>query len=114
MKRELQKRRLTPAVLLLLLPCTSLATEVNDSVVTYQNQTVSTKVKVHSQGILNVQNDSVTSSGILKLSAESLINITGPFVVQLGGILELNGGREHFIRFTYDAAGNRISRIKDY
>lgn len=114
MKRELQKRRLTPAVLLLLLPCTSLATEVNDSVVTYHNQTISTKVTVHSQGLLNVENVTVTPAGNLKLSADSLININSPFVVQLGGILELNGGREHFIRFTYDAAGNRISRIKDY
>ena len=113
MKREL-KTRLLPATLLFLCPCKMAATEVGDSVDTYQNQTVSANVRIHSQNILSVQNVTVTSSGNLKLSADNRIDIAAPFTVQLGGSLELDGGRQHFIRYTYDASGNRIGRTKEY
>lgn len=113
MKRG-RKTKMLSAILLLLCPCKMAATEVGDSIDTYQNQTVSTSVTVHSQGILSVQSVTVTSSGNLKLSADSLIHVTGPFTVNVGGTLELHGGREHFVRYTYDAAGNRTGRNREY
>ncbi len=80
----------------------------------YTNQTVSSYVSIAGCNTLAVQSVTVTSTGILSLSAPSEVNINGPFDVLLGGELTvgietappLNPGLNYF----YDEAGNRILR----
>lgn len=86
------------------------ATESGDSIDTYQNQTVSTEVFVQGRDVLTSNNVTVTPTGHLTMTAPNGISINGTFEVQLGGLLELNGGRQHHIRYTYDASGNRVLR----
>lgn len=88
------------------------AQETGDSIDTYQNQTVTTEVFVQGRDVLTSNNVTVNSTGHLIMTAPNGVKITGNFVVQLGGRLELNGGRQHHIRYTYDASGNRIARIR--
>ena len=111
MKREL-KTRLLPATLLFLCPCKMAATEVGDSVDTYQNQTVSTYVKVQGRTVLSSSNVTVTPTGKLKMSAPQRIDISGPFTVELGGTLELNGGNQWPVRYIYDSSVNILKREK--
>lgn len=96
-----------------LLPQTSQAAEVNDSVDTYNNHTVSTTVSVQGRTQLSSTEVTVTPTGYLKLSAPQGIRVNGPFEVQIGGKLELNGGRQWRIRYMYDAAGNRTKRKRN-
>ena len=86
------------------------ATECNDSVDTYQNQTVSSNVVLQGRTTLTMSNVTVTPTGYLKATAPDGITVNGPFEVQLGGRLELNGGRQWPIRQIYDASGNVIKR----
>lgn len=83
-----------------------------DSVDVYQNHTVTGFVCVQGRNEITVQNVTVTNTGHLKISAPAGIVVTAPFTVNLGGILELNGGMQNAIRYTYDASGNRIKREK--
>lgn len=93
------------------LPCvTASATELGDSTDTYQSHTVSTEVFVQGRDTLTSSDVTVTPGGRLTMTAPNRIVITGSFDVQLGGMLELNGGRQYLIRYTYDAAGNRVNR----
>lgn len=96
-----------------LLPQTSQAAEVNDSVDTYNNHTVSTTVSVQGRTVLNTTNVAVTPQGKLTMSAPQGVSVTGPFSVQLGGTLQLNGGRQYIIKFYYDNSGNQVRRNND-
>lgn len=95
----------------LALPCMmASAAEQGDSIDTYQNQTVTTDVFVQGRTILTSSDATVISTGHLTMTSPDGIIITGNFEVQLGGQLNLNGGRQYLIRYTYDEAGNRINR----
>lgn len=95
----------------LALPCMmASAAEQGDSIDTYQNQTVSTEVFVQGRDTLTSNNVTVTPTGHLTMTSPDGISITGDFEVKLGGQLNLNGGRQYLIRYTYDDAGNRINR----
>ena len=100
----------------LLLICTNpmTATELGDSIDTYQNQTVSSEVFVQGRDILISDNVTVTSNGHLTMFAPNGIVITSDLNVQLGGQLELNGGHQWPIVYNYDSSGNIISRQKNY
>ena len=100
-----------PGIFLLSAPV--MAQQANDSVDTYQNHTVSTTVSVQGRNTLTVSDVTVTSTGHLKITAPAAPIVTGNLTVQLGGTLEINGSRQYFIKFTYDAAGNRLRREKE-
>lgn len=108
--RKPNKRWRTLSALLLLSSIPTLAQQANDSVDTYQNHTVSTTVSVQGRDTLIVSDVTVNSTGYLKLTAPAVTVVTGNLNVKLGGRLEINGSRQYFVRFTYDAAGNRIKR----
>ena len=91
------------------------AEEVPDSVDTFDNQTITTdSVVVHGRTLLTSQDVVVTNTGHLTLNGPQGVLITSDFEVQLGGTLELNGGLQYVIAFSYDASGNRIRREKMY
>lgn len=104
--------RLALPALLLLCPCAAGATEANDSVDSYSTQTVSQTVSVQGRTRLSSENVTVTPTGDLTLSAPQGVRITGPYKVQQGGRLRLNGGRQWQVRLTYDAAGNLTKKEK--
>lgn len=106
--------RLLPVSMLLAFPSIVNAEEAGDSIDTYQNQTVSTKVRVHGDSILRVQDITVAPSGTLLLSAGHSVEINGAFTVETGGVLEIHGGRQNYIRYAYDSSGNRIARTKEH
>lgn len=110
--RKLKRRWLVLSVIFLL-SAPAMAQQSNDSVDTYQNHTVSTTVSVQGRDTLIVSDVTVTSTGHLKLTAPAATVVTNNLNVQLGGTLEINGGRQYLIKFTYDAAGNRIRREKE-
>ena len=89
------------------------AQEINDSVDIYANHVVSNQVIVQGRNILTSHDVTVTNTGDLKLSSPNGINITNNFTVNLGGVLELNGGMQYAIRYTYDATGNRTRRQRN-
>ena len=90
------------------------ATELGDSIDSYQNHVVNDTVSLQGRTTLNMQNVTVSQTGFLKATAPEGIVITSPFEVQLGGELELNGGRQWMIRYSYDNSGNRIIRKREY
>ncbi len=90
------------------------AEEFPDSVDTFSNQTVTTDTIVQGRTLLTSQNVTVTSTGHLTLNGPQGVLIPSSFEVQLGGTLELNGGLQYAIIFTYDASGNRIRREKKF
>ena len=106
-------KRLTLTSFALLLALNTIASEVNDSIDTYQNQTVNNQVEVQGRDVLTGKNITVNPTGSLKLSAPNGIVISESLNVELGGMLELNGGRQWLVRYTYDAAGNRIRRQRN-
>ena len=90
------------------------AAQVNSCVNSFTDQTVSTTVSVSGCNILTVQNVTVTGSGNLSLSAPSEVVISGPFDVLSGGTLDVTGGggpQTSDFTFSYDASGNRTSRL---
>lgn len=89
------------------------AIETNDSVDAYQNQTVTNQVVVQGRTVLSTNNVTVTSTGDLKMYSPGGIIVTGPFIVELGGALELNGGMQYAIRYSYDTTGNRTKRQRN-
>lgn len=89
------------------------ATELSDSIDTYQNQIVSMNAFVQGRGVLTSNNVTVTPTGNLVMTAPERIDITGPFEVLLGGQLTLNGGHQWPIVYDYDSSGNTIARQKD-
>ena len=86
------------------------ATELGDSIDTYQNQTVSAEVYVQGRTTLTMNSVTVTPAGKLTANAPASIVINCPFEVQAGGMLDLSVGHPYRIRYTYDAAGNRTRR----
>lgn len=91
----------------------SSSAEMNDSIDVFQNQTVTNHVGVQGRTVLFSTNVTVTSTGDLKMSSPDGIDITGPFTVDLGGVLELNGGLQYGIRYTYNTTGNRTRRQRN-
>lgn len=102
--------RLSLSLLLFLCVTPMGATELGDSVDTYQNQIVSTEVFVQGRNVLTSNNVTVTSTGDLTMSAPEQIVITSNFEVQLGGQLYLYCEQPRPIVYNYDSSGNRISR----
>lgn len=86
------------------------ATELGDSIDTFQNQTVSTTLTLQGRNTVTMNNVTVTPTGHLTVSAPRGVIIPANFEVQLGGTLYLDGQLKNFIRFYYDASGNRIRR----
>lgn len=112
MRVETKKRLILSALVCLYISPITAQTPI-DSVDTYQHQTVSSTVSVQGRHVLTSSDVTVTSTGDLKLTAPDGVEINGPFTVQLGGILQVNGGRQWLIRYTYDNSGNRIRREKN-
>lgn len=106
-------RRLSCVTLLLLGVFHAQANEVGDSIDSYQNHVVSDTVSLQGRTILNIQNVTVTQTGFLKATAPENIVISGPFEVQLGGELELNGGQQWLVKYYYDGIGNIRRRQRD-
>lgn len=88
------------------------AEEIPDSVDTFNNQTVTTETVVQGRTLLSSQNVTVTNTGHLTLNGPQGVVIPQGFEVQLGGMLEINGGLQYALKFIYDASGNRIRREK--
>ena len=86
------------------------AQEVNDSIDTYSNQTVSTTASIQGRTTLSISNVNITSTGHLIVSSPDGIEISGPFEVSLGGQLDLYQYLTRFIDIDYDASGNIIRR----
>lgn len=76
----------------------------------FKDQTVSYSLSVEGCDSLIVQNVTVSSTGDLRLSAPEGVTVYGLFEVAQGGVLNINKFGSVLIEFTYDAAGNRISR----
>lgn len=89
------------------------ALEHNDSIDMYMNQTVDSEVDIQGRGLLTTANVHVTSTGSLKLSAPQGVTVTGPYTVDLGGKLEINGGRQYYVKFLYNTVGHRVRREKE-
>ena len=102
--------RLVLSAVFLFSPVILQADEPGDSIDIYQNQTVSNTVVLQGRTILTLANITVSSTGSLTASSPDGIVISGTLNVQLGGELELNGGQQFRIRYTYDASGNRTRR----
>lgn len=111
--KRIQYIRLSLSALLFLYANPMAATELSDSVDTYQNQIVSTEVFVQGRNVLTSNNVTVTPTGDLIITAPGRIEITGPFEVQLGGQLRLDGGQQCPLVYDYDSSGNIIARHKD-
>ncbi|MBP5714933.1 MAG: hypothetical protein J6X07_09580 [Prevotella sp.] len=111
--KRMQYIRLSFSILLFHYANSMVATELNDSVDTYQNQTVSTEVFVQGRDVLTSNNVTVTPTGDLILTAPERIVITGPFEVQLGGQLKLDSGHQCPVVYDYDSSGNTIFRQKN-
>lgn len=109
MEKRLSLRQSLTALLPLCV-LTAGATELGDSIDTYQNQTVSTEVFVQGRDTLTISNVTVTPTGELTANAPDGIVVNSPFQVQLGGTLVLTVGHPYRISYTYDAAGNRTKR----
>lgn len=86
------------------------ASELGDSIDTYQNQTVSTEVFVQGRNTLIMSGVTVAPTGDLTANAPDGIVINCPFEVQLGGMLLLTVGHPYRISYTYDAVGNRTRK----
>lgn len=84
---------------------------VGSCVNTFENQTVSSKVSVQGCNTLVVQNVTISNTGNLMLSAPESITLSGPFVGELGSVLNMRLGQSQLMfEFIYDASGNRIMR----
>lgn len=78
---------------------------------TFENRTVSSTISVQGCNTLTVQNVTITNNGDLSLSAPENIILNGPFVGELGSILNMRIGQSQLMfEFIYDASGNRIMR----
>lgn len=78
---------------------------------TFENRTVSSTVSVQGCNTLVVQNVTITNNGNLTLVAPENITLNGPFVGELGSILNIKIGQSQLMfEFIYDASGNRIMR----
>ena len=86
------------------------ADETPDSVDTFNNKLVTTEVTVQGRTVLTSQNVVVGDTGNLTMNGPQGIYISQNFNVSLGGTLQLNGGLQYGLSFTYDASGNRIRR----
>lgn len=106
--------RLFATLLPLLSSSLAEASENRDSIDLYQNHIVNEEVEIQGRNQLTIQNVTVTNTGYLKAHTPSSITITGTCIVELGGILELNGSQQYAIKYTYDSTGNRIRREKKY
>ena len=88
--------------------------QTKSCVSTFTNQTISSLISVIGCSTLTVQNITVTNTGALFLIAPSDVTINGAFDVLLGGALNVQCEaapiQSGSYTYTYDAAGNRISR----
>ena len=107
-------QRMTLSVAGLIIALCSQAEEINDSVDTFNNQTVTTEITVQGRTVLTSQGVTVTSTGQLTLNGPQGVLIPQDFEVKTGGSLLLNGGLQYAVTFTYDASGNRIRREKKH
>lgn len=77
----------------------------------FENQTISSSRSITGCDSLIVRDVTVTDAGNLTLTAPDYVVLYGEFEVVQGGILSINEKEEPLIfEFSYDAAGNRISR----
>lgn len=109
----MRNRMITQVLMLALLILCSVkvnATEVGDSIDTFQNQTVTTTLNLQGRNTVTMNNVTVTPTGHLTVTAPRGVVIPANFEVQLGGTLYLDGQLRNFIRFYYDASGNRTLR----
>ena len=102
--------RLILSVLVFIYSASSRATELGDSIDTYQNQTVSTEVFVQGRDTLTMSNVTVTPTGRLTANSPGRILVNSPFKVQLGGTLKLNVNNQWRVIYDYDNSGNIIAR----
>lgn len=78
---------------------------------TFENRTVSSMVSVQGCNTLVVQNVTITNNGNLTLVAPENITLNGPFVGELGSILNIKIGQSQLMfEFIYDDSGDRIMR----
>lgn len=78
---------------------------------TFENRTVSSTISVQGCNTLTVRNVTVTNNGDLTLSAPENITLNGPFVGELGSVLNIKIGQSQLMyEFFYDDSGNRIMR----
>lgn len=110
MKQSYKKGLMLSALLLL---CSITMNAEQMDTVYYQNKTVSGVVYVKSNDAIISNNVTVSNTGQLNLTANTTVNITPSFVVNLGGVLNINTGVPPRIRYTYDASGNRTRRETD-
>lgn len=89
------------------------AQNVNDSIDVYANYTVGEKVIIQGRDTLRSHDITVNPTGNLRMSAPNGIIITAPFTVEFGGMLELNGGRQYHVLYSYDLSGNIVRRKKN-
>ena len=105
------KLALTVLFLFCIMPVT--ASEVGDSIDTFDNQTVTNTVQLQGRDIITVSNVTITPTGCLLITAPNEIVITSDLNVQLGGMMELNCGRQWPVRYYYDTNGNTVARKKE-
>ena len=113
MMKQSIKKRLTISALLALCAYTMQASESSDSIDVYENHVVNDLTVIQGHTLLTIRNVTVSGTGYLKASSPEGISVTAPVIVEQGGVLELNGGMQYGIRYTYDSTGNRIRREKN-
>ena len=86
------------------------AVEPIDSVDVYQQHVVTSKETIQGRTVLTSNHVDVRAHGDLTLSAPGGILITNNFEVREGGMLQLNGGYQYYMVFTYDQRGNQTQR----
>ena len=108
---EKKHKIIIAALVTIVTPCaTASATELGDSIDTYQNQTVTNEIHVQGRSVLATGNVTVTSSGSLTMSSPMGIDIVGYIHVQPGGWLQMNGGRQWPVVYVHDSSGNVTAR----
>lgn len=77
----------------------------------FKDQIVTSAISVLGCDTLAVQNVTITNNGDLTLSAPGNITLNGPFMGELGSILNVKAGELQLVfEFFYDASGNRTRR----
>ena len=87
-------------------------TEANDSLI-YQNQDINGTVAIQNPSIIKVNNSTVNDKGHLHITSTKGVVLDKQFVVQKGGILEINIGPMRVYRYSYDSVGNIKSRKRE-
>lgn len=106
-----QRKTMLTALLLAIPIVATYATTPTDTL--YNNHSVSNRVRLITDGCINAQSDTVTSTGHLTLIAQQGVSLLNNIDVQLGGTLVIMTGTIPCVRYTYDASGNRVRREKE-